>query len=937
MPKPRLFLALILTIAVLPYAFLQAGTAITLGEAMGQESLTWTTGGDADWIVDEAVTDGSNASLRSGNISAGQTTWVSTIVEGNAEINYYFKTSTEASNDTLILYLDGVDTYNFGGSGERDWADLHNCWIPAGTHELKWVYAKNDSIDAGSDTVWIDSLSITPVSITQPSDVWVDEGQDFTIDGSFTNGSMLTSYYWYKEGELLTITNTPDLTIESAKLSDAGTYLMHIVEFARFSTEDITVTVKDFATQLGLPIQSLNYGGEPWRNDDYESRTVITVGGPFPWQGSDNFAWIEKDFDGPAVVSFDWKLTSDDGDLFKVELDGKNWNLDPVDPDSWNSDSYASLGDGPHTIRWTYTKSDTESGNSDGIWIDNVSVTSPIISSLSSDVTITSGQELELTVATAITDDLTYTWLLNGNDIPESNSATYTVNQSLLSNAGEYRVRISTENWEITSDPITVTINDFGIPLDQADQVWEFGGNPWEKDNNYAGRTVVTTGNLTPNDNSWFELTIPGSATVSFDWKLSSDDGDTLQFEINGSSNDLIPSDEDTWETSTFVLTEEQNHVIRWRYTESGSESGAADRSWIDHLEIDQTPIINSVPGYTLLDPGSDSTITIDATTRGTVTYQWYFNGEELTGENNLNLTISNSGFVNSGMYYLKITTKHDEASSTPFYVSLAPHLNAGLDINNALIEQNTPNHWFRQELTGRDRGDAVTLPMLDAGQTASFSTLEQAPCTISFWYKIAEGSNIDGILVSVDESPAFLYEGNGNWQKAIFTYPETSTGRIRFSVTNNGATIDSPEAWVDNLVFTPLGSGDLAMVLLILEAGGDDADYNNIGLQQDPDADGMSSIFEELIGKDPFTWETSEHIIQDASTSGDHYVYSFEIENSFYTQISIVFQSSDDLDTWSNLATESEYANGFLTVTTEDKIAEISDPFVRIKIQPKK
>lgn len=69
-----------------------------------------------------------------------------------------FKTSTEALYDLLQITVNGKTVKSFGG--EHDWTSYAIPVEDDGTHTVKVSYVKDHISDAGSDTVWVDSIVV---------------------------------------------------------------------------------------------------------------------------------------------------------------------------------------------------------------------------------------------------------------------------------------------------------------------------------------------------------------------------------------------------------------------------------------------------------------------------------------------------------------------------------------------------------------------------------------------------------------------------------------------------------------------------------------------------------------------------------------------------------------------------------------------------------
>ncbi|WP_435640042.1 hypothetical protein [Micavibrio aeruginosavorus] len=74
-------------------------------------------------------------------------------------ITFYSKVSSEACCDFLRFYIDGTQRGSW--SGNSAWAP-RSYTVTAGTHTFKWSYIKDGSSNSGSDTAWIDLVTLAP-------------------------------------------------------------------------------------------------------------------------------------------------------------------------------------------------------------------------------------------------------------------------------------------------------------------------------------------------------------------------------------------------------------------------------------------------------------------------------------------------------------------------------------------------------------------------------------------------------------------------------------------------------------------------------------------------------------------------------------------------------------------------------------------------------
>ena len=145
------------------YAHWTAG-APSLGEALGVTDLILATGGDAAWFAQSTDAHDGVSAARSGAIGDNGTSVLQTEVEGPAEVSFWWRVSSEEGYDELSFLVDDVGQGTISGTGGA-WV-RKALLLGAGTHSLKWVYAKDESDADGADCAWVDELTVTPIVAT---------------------------------------------------------------------------------------------------------------------------------------------------------------------------------------------------------------------------------------------------------------------------------------------------------------------------------------------------------------------------------------------------------------------------------------------------------------------------------------------------------------------------------------------------------------------------------------------------------------------------------------------------------------------------------------------------------------------------------------------------------------------------------------------------
>jgi hypothetical protein len=128
-----------------------------LAKALDLQRLTFNTSGDGDWYAQSATTYFDGDAAESSQIANNQSASLSTTISGYQSVKFYWKVSSEPGYDHLHFYIDDVLQDRI--SGDIDWRQQVYA-VSAGTHSLKWTYAKDYSVSTGSDCGWVDKLEL---------------------------------------------------------------------------------------------------------------------------------------------------------------------------------------------------------------------------------------------------------------------------------------------------------------------------------------------------------------------------------------------------------------------------------------------------------------------------------------------------------------------------------------------------------------------------------------------------------------------------------------------------------------------------------------------------------------------------------------------------------------------------------------------------------
>ena len=117
----------------------------------------WTTSGDAEWFVTNAVSHTGTYSVQCGHIENNQTSSLLLEISSTypGELSFFYKTSTWYKKDYLILYIDGRLTDYW--SGENDWTYV-SYELSAGEHIIEWRYDTAYQGGLEGNVCWLDDI-----------------------------------------------------------------------------------------------------------------------------------------------------------------------------------------------------------------------------------------------------------------------------------------------------------------------------------------------------------------------------------------------------------------------------------------------------------------------------------------------------------------------------------------------------------------------------------------------------------------------------------------------------------------------------------------------------------------------------------------------------------------------------------------------------------
>jgi hypothetical protein len=133
-----------------------------------------------------------------------------------------------------------------------------------------------------------------------------------------------------------------------------------------------------------------------------------------------------------------------------------------------------------------------------------------------------------------------------------------------------------------------------------------------QTDTAYFGGDAAKSGSVGDKEESFLQMAVDGTGTISFYWKVSSEaDCDFLEFYIDGVLQDQISGLVD-WHQMAYTITDPGKHNLEWRYVKDVSIVGNDDCGWVDLMEWSGKILPPPPPLVTALSMALDTSLIVE-------------------------------------------------------------------------------------------------------------------------------------------------------------------------------------------------------------------------------------------------------------------------------------------------------------------------------------
>ena len=577
---------------------------LSLEQALDATNLVWTTDGDSAWIPQVSVSDDGEDAAKSGPVTGGKTSVLSTTVRGAGILAWRWKADVTGSAGVTVR----LDERNLDGSGffleaSSDWTGASLEIEDAGEHDVAFEFRNGGTEATSSDCVYVDRVSWTP---SKPDSIavagfaipvsWLDaHAAVFVADkgGDYEEAAKATSsngvdkvWQCYVAG--LSPTNATDRLLATIEVKDG---------------EPTVGWTPDLGAEREYAVDGKRVLSDKWGVQNSECR-FFRVRATMP--GGFGTYTIAFDSDGgsdvmPITAVCGAAVTAPESPT-KPGFDFLRW-IPPV-PETM------PIGGATVSARWRprkYTIAfDTDGG----------SAVAPITAAYGSALTAPANPTkdgydfagwspalpatMPLGGATLVAQwipDYTITFDTNGGSAVAPITAA--CGSALTPPAPPVKDGYTFLGWS-PAFPETMPFGGarlvarwrYNDPLSEAldtTLVFVRGGNAFwlaESDETHDGVSAARSGSISNSQDTWIETTVNGPGTISFWWNVSSEGAsyDWLEFCMDGTQKAKIGGKSGEWEQRTFTVSGDGEHVLRWNYRKNGSGTSGSDCGWLDEV-----------------------------------------------------------------------------------------------------------------------------------------------------------------------------------------------------------------------------------------------------------------------------------------------------------------------------------------------------------------
>ncbi len=511
----------------------------------------------------------------------------------------------------------------------------------------------SNSLGAATSSVAVLTVFLPPNITTQPSSRTNVAGTDASFSVAAT-GSPAPGYQWQFNGANISGATTANLTVSSVQPVNAGNYAVVATNIAGAVTSSVAVLTVWLPPSIGTPpVSRTNIIGT---TASFSVNASGTAPLSYQWQfngvnigGATGSSLILNNVQPSDGGNYSVLITNVAGTISSSVATLTIWVPPAIStqPSSRTniigttaSFSVNASGTAPLSYQWQFNGANIGGATGSSLTLNNVQPSDggnysvlitnvagtisssvatltiwvpPAISTQPSSRTNIIGTSTTFNVSATGTAPLSYQWQFNGANIAEADNSSFTINSVQIIDAGNYSVVVSNLAGGVTSSAATLTV---WVPPAIT--------TPPESQTNIAGTDAT------------FSVLATGTPAPNYQWQFNG-------VNINGA-------------TSTSLTIGNAQPGNGGNYAVVVTNSAGSITSAPAVLTIWVTPSIGVQPGSVTNIAGTTANFSVTATGTDPLSYQWQFNGLDISSATASTLALNNVQPTDAGNYTVAIT-----------------------------------------------------------------------------------------------------------------------------------------------------------------------------------------------------------------------------------------------------------------------------------------
>ena len=593
---------------------------------------------------------------------------------------------------------------------------------------------------------------------------------DVTGEGPF-------SFEWARNGQKVSAARASSLALPSLTENNEGEYVVTVSNRGGSVSSRVQIFVRVPVIGIGNALESpdLEWFSPtavkwlPQSKRSYDGMDAASSQGLDDDQNSS----LETAVNGPGFLSFWWRVSTEAGfDFLKLYVNNQATHSITGQP-AWQRVEIALDRDQTYQLRWSYEKdsSDFLDAGENSAWLDEVNFVSeqqfaPRIDIQPSDITVEAGASATFSVIASGSDPLSYQWEKDGTAIPGATNNSFVLNNVGPGDEGRYRLTVQNDAGSVHSRSITLQVR------------------------LVAPRIVSQPTPIVVNSGETLSLSVQavGTSPITFEWTRS---GEIIPEQ---NSNQIIINPASINDAGSYQVT-----------ATNAAGSALSDIVTVQVNEVTLSPEIVKHPISTMITAGEVARLSIEASGREPLSYQWQKGSAPLAGANDPLLLFANITPAEAGDYSVVVSNPFGSVTSNAAAIIVRQSGNQfGAALDNLELEWTTTGEvvWFSQNQITSDNEDALQSGNVNDYETSTIQTIVTGPGILQFNWRVSSEAFFDSLVLYLGDEYVDDISGETDWETYELPIPIGSQ-TVTWSYEKDDSETEGADAgWLDQVSF---------------------------------------------------------------------------------------------------------------------------------------